>query len=135
MRERRAGAKKVLVIEDYSDSAQLLCVVLQAHGHTVEVAATGLQGIEKARAFQPDVIICDLGLPDIDGLAVARAIRADQTLDDVWLIALTAYFVPAHATTAGYDEYVTKPADLRKLAAHVAEEPPPRQRSRSTAES
>ncbi len=126
MGESRTGVKRVLIIEDYADSAHVLCLVLQNHGHTVEIAATGREGIQKARVFQPDVIICDLGLPDIDGLAVARAIRADAALEDVWLIALTAYFVPAHATAAGYDEYVTKPTDLRKLAAHLDEPPPPR---------
>ncbi len=126
VREGRVGSKKVLVIEDYADSAQLLCVALQNHGHVVEIAASGGEGLERARVFQPDVVICDLGLPDIDGLAVARAIRADGGLKDVWLIALTAYFVPAHATAAGFDEYVTKPADLGKLAGHLDEELPPR---------
>ncbi len=124
--ETKTGAKRVLVIEDYPDSAQLLCVALQTHGHSVEVAGSGHEGLEKARTFVPDVIICDLGLPDIDGLAVARAIRADEDLRDVWLIALTAYFVPAHATAAGYDEYLTKPANLAKLAAHLEGERPPR---------
>ncbi len=126
MHETRS-AKRVLIIEDYADSAQLLCVALERHGHVVEVATTGEEGIAKARALQPDVIICDLGLPDLDGLAVGRAIRSDDGLKGVWLIALTAYFVPAHAAAAGYDEYVTKPADLEKLAQLLEREPPRRQ--------
>ncbi len=126
MHETRSP-KRVLIIEDYADSAQLLCVALQSHGHVVEVASTGTEGITKAQVLQPDVIICDLGLPDIDGLAVARAIRADDGLKGVRLIALTAYFVPAHAAAAGYDEYVTKPADLEKLAQLLEREPPRRE--------
>ncbi len=112
------------MIEDYADSAQLICVFLQNHGHTVEVASTGAEGMEKARAFQPDVILCDLGLPDTDGLAVARLIRGDPDLRHVWLIALTAYFVPSHAAAAGFDEYITKPANLQRLALLLEQDPP-----------
>ncbi len=121
-------SRRILVIEDYPDSAQVTCIALQNHGHSVEVATTGGEGLEKAHAFKPDVIICDLGLPDTDGLALARVIRADQELKDVWPIALTAYFVPQHAAAAGFDEYVTKPADLKRLALLLEQDPPPRQR-------
>ncbi len=125
MTETRSS-KRVLIIEDYADSAQLICVFLQSHGHTVEVAATGAEGLEKAHAFQPDVIVCDLGLPDTDGLALARVIREDPALRKVWLIALTAYFVPAHAAAAGFDEYITKPANLARLAMLLDQDPPQR---------
>lgn len=118
--------KRVLVIEDYRDAAQALSLALQAQGHTVEVAASGAEGIQKARAFLPEVIVCDLGLPDLDGLGVARVVRSDPRLWSTWLIALTAYFVPTHAADAGFDEYLTKPADLERLAIRLHGEPPSR---------
>ena len=124
MRETQAGSKRVLVIEDYADSAEILRLALESHGHTVEVASSGGEGIEKARALRPDVVICDLGLPDMDGLAVALEIRTDEELKRTWLIALTAYNIPTLATAAGFDQHITKPADLRRLAAQLREDPP-----------
>jgi CheY-like chemotaxis protein len=120
------SSKRVLVIEDYPDSAQVLCLALQAQGHTVELAATGADGIQKARTFRPDVIVCDLALPDLDGLGVARVVRSDPRLWSTWLIALSVYYLPAHASEAGFDEYLTKPADLQQLAIHLQGEPPSR---------
>ena len=71
-----------------------------------------------ARELRPDVIFCDIGLPDIDGFEVARTIRNDAALAGVRLIALTGYAQPedlAHATAAGFDFHVAKPADLQKV--------------------
>ncbi len=120
------STKRVLIIEDYADSAQILFIALQSAGHTPLIAASGGEGLDKARGFRPDVVICDLGLPDMDGLSVARAIRADPELEHTWLIALTAYYLPAQAAAAGFDEYYTKPADVQRLASLLLHEPPPR---------
>ncbi len=120
------STKRVLIIEDYADSAQILSIALQNAGHTPECAASGGEGLDKARGFRPDVVICDLGLPDMDGLSVARAIRADPELRHTWLIALTAYSLPVQAASAGFDEYFTKPADLQRLASLLLQEPPAR---------
>lgn len=113
----------MLVIEDHGDSARALSLSLQRRGHTVEVAASGTAGLETALSFAPEVVVCDLALPDIDGLEVARRIRREERLRNVRLIALTAYFVPALAHEAGFDEYVTKPADLDALAQRLLEPP------------
>ncbi len=112
-------AKRVLIIEDYADSAQILCLALESFGHVVRVAATGRDGIDVARAFRPDVIVCDLGLPDIDGLAVARTIRADVTLRHVRLVAFTAHSAPGPAAAAGFNAFIRKPADFREIAAQL----------------
>ncbi len=120
------STKRILIIEDYADSAEILSIALQDAGHTPEVATTGHEGLAKARRLRPDVVICDLGLPDLDGLAVARAIRADPELKDTWLIALTAYPLSRQATSAGFDESITKPADLQRLASLLLHAPPPR---------
>jgi CheY-like chemotaxis protein len=118
--------RRVLIVEDYDDSAQALRVCLERHGHAVEVAATGAEAIEMALSFTPEVIVCDLGLPDFGGLEVARRIRDDPQLKDVWLIALTAYSVPWNAQDAGFDAYVNKPADLEELARLLHKGPPAR---------
>lgn len=116
--------RRVLVIEDYADSAEAARSALAAHGHTVEVANTGTEGLQKARTFHPDVVVCDLGLPDIDGFEVARLLRSDPRLASVLLIALTGYPVRARASAAGFDEYLSKPADLTRLAQLIADKAP-----------
>jgi two-component system, chemotaxis family, CheB/CheR fusion protein len=120
------SGKRVLLIEDYEDTAQVVGLALRCGGHAVEIARTGAEGLRMIRALRPDVVICDLGLPDLDGLVVARLIRHDAQVGDVWLIALTAYDVPAEAFAAGFDEYFTKPADITKLAVHLHGQPPRR---------
>ncbi len=120
------SGKRVLLIEDYEDTAQVIGLALRCGGHAVEIARTGTEGLRMARASRPEVVICDLGLPDLDGLAVAQVIRGDSRVKDVWLIALTAYDAPAEAFAAGFDEYITKPADITKLAAHLHGQPPAR---------
>jgi CheY-like chemotaxis protein len=121
----RTRGKRVLIVEDYDDSAQALRVCLQRHGHAVEVASTGSEAMELASSFTPEVIVCDLVLPDMGGLEVARRIRCDPQLKDVRLIALTAYSVPWHAQAAGFDAYVNKPADLEAIALLLHDEEPP----------
>jgi CheY-like chemotaxis protein len=116
-----AAPKRVLVIEDYADSAETARAALAAHGHTVEVACTGTEGIQKARTFHPDVIVCDLGLPDMDGFDVARLVRSDPQLKSVLQIALSGYPVRARASAAGFDEYLSKPADPSRLAHLIAD--------------
>ena len=71
------GRRRLLVIEDDSDVGEALRAALEVGGHEVEIAANGYEGIAKARLFKPDVVLCDIGLPGMDGYAVARAFRAD----------------------------------------------------------
>ncbi len=117
------AGRRVLVIDDNADAAESLRVMLQLCGHSVEVALSGAEGIEMARTFLPQVVLCDLGLPQIDGLGVAEAMRADPLLRTVRLIAITGYNGPedvARALSAGFDAHVTKPADPRHLLQLVA---------------
>jgi CheY-like chemotaxis protein len=122
----RTSFKRVLIIEDDPDSAEVLCLTLRAYGHFVEVATSGAEGIKRARTILPDVIISDLDLPDVDGLQVATWVRADEHLRGLWLIAFSGSRVPAVALAAGFDEFVPKPASLAKLAVHLLRDPPPR---------
>jgi CheY-like chemotaxis protein len=115
----------VLLIEDNVDAAQTLADVLELSGHRVHLAHDGATGIHLARTLKPDVVLCDIGLPDVDGYEVARTLRADGSLRSARLIAVTGYAHYADkqkATEAGFDAHLTKPPDLEKLNALLAEE-------------
>jgi two-component system CheB/CheR fusion protein len=108
-----------LVIEDNVDAAESLRQVLEINGHEVEVAHSGPAGIEKARSFGPEVVLCDIGLPEMDGYEVAQAMRGDSALGRIKLIALTGYAGPedvARAREAGFDAHLAKPASAAALA-------------------
>jgi PAS domain S-box-containing protein len=113
------GARRVLIIEDNSDAAELLSFALVLRGHEVAIAEDGPNGIQEAARFMPDVVLCDLGLPGMDGYTVAAALRAQPALRGVFLVALTGY---ARTTDlertyrAGFDEHVAKPAEIDALA-------------------
>jgi two-component system CheB/CheR fusion protein len=117
---------RVLIIEDCTDAADILRDALALAGHDVEVAYDGPSGLERARRFRPGVVFCDIGLPEMDGFAVARAFRADPLLCRVYLVALTGYAAPddvGRAAAAGFDRHVTKPATLARLERVLAEAP------------
>jgi CheY-like chemotaxis protein len=122
-----AGAgtrRRVLVIEDNDDAADSLREALEMDEHVVEVAYTGREGIEKAQAFRPDVVLCDIGLPEMDGFEVARAMRADPDLGRIPLIALSGYAQPedvAIASEAGFDAHLAKPPSIDTLQRVLAE--------------
>jgi PAS domain S-box-containing protein len=115
--------RRVLVIDDDQDVANGLKLTLESDGHDVAVAYNGLRGLEKARAFRPEVVFCDIGMPGLDGYEVARAFRADPALRDVVLVALTGYAQPAdreRARRTGFDEHLAKPADMTLIQAILA---------------
>jgi CheY-like chemotaxis protein len=111
-------ARRVLVIEDNTDAADSLRDLLEFGGHRVEVAYSGPQGIERARTLRPDLVLCDIGLPGLDGYGVAKAIRADETLRATHLVAVSGYAQPedlARAREAGFDGHIAKPPTLERL--------------------
>jgi two-component system CheB/CheR fusion protein len=119
----RSPSRRVLIIEDNVDSASSLRDVLRLGGHTVEVAHSGLDGLDKARQFIPDIVFCDIGLPETDGYKVARAFRDDEHLRSAYMIALTGYALPddrSKAIAAGFDEHVAKPPNLANLRETLA---------------
>lgn len=110
--------RRILLIEDSFDAAETTRMVLVREGHDVRIANTGLQGIEAAHDFNPDVILCDIGLPGIDGYQVVKRLRQDPALSGVYVIALTGYGREkdrAMAREAGFDEHMTKPIDFPVL--------------------
>jgi CheY-like chemotaxis protein len=106
------------VLQDNRDAADTLREVLEVSGHHVEVAYDGEEGLLVARRAPLDVVICDIGLPGMDGYGVARAIRADRAVQGLTLIAVTGYASVEdrrRAIEAGFDHHFGKPADLTKL--------------------
>jgi CheY-like chemotaxis protein len=111
---------RIVVIEDHVDTADLMREVLAGAGHEVVVAHTGREGIAAARRVTPDVILCDVGLPDIDGYEVARTLRADAATAATRLVALTGFDGDderQRAREAGFDRHVAKPIDPFSLEA------------------
>ncbi len=118
------AARRVLVIEDNADAADMLAATLELGGAVAEVARTGRQGVEKARAFKPEVVLCDIGLPDMDGYEVARTLRADPALGHVKLVALSGYAGAedvARARESGFDTHLAKPASMEALQGVLAQ--------------
>jgi two-component system CheB/CheR fusion protein len=118
--------RRILVIEDNVDAADSLREVLELGEHMVEVAYSGPAGIERAREFLPDVVLCDIGLPDMDGYQVARAMRANPALRETTLVALTGYAAPEDITRsreAGFDSHLAKPPSLEKIEEAIAPRP------------
>jgi two-component system CheB/CheR fusion protein len=118
--------RRVLIIEDNIDAADSLRDVLAYGDHEVEVAYNGPGGIAEAREFRPEVVLCDLGLPVMDGYEVARAFKADDSLKSVFLVALSGSSLPEdlqRASEAGFNRHLAKPASLEKLEELLAEVP------------
>ena len=113
------GARRnVLVIEDNPDVGQSVADMLELQGHTVRVARDGRSGIDLAREFRPDVVLCDIGLPDLDGYQVARTLRRDDALRATRLIALSGFAQAEdrrRAREAGFDGHIAKPPDPEQL--------------------
>lgn len=109
---------RVLVVEDNVDSAETLRDALELGGRVVQIAHDGDQGLAAARTFEPDVILCDLGLPVTSGHELARRLRADPVPSRPLLVALTGYASPediAQARDAGFDHHLAKPLSLDTL--------------------
>jgi signal transduction histidine kinase/DNA-binding response OmpR family regulator len=122
-----AEGLRILVIEDNPDTAESMRVLLSLSGHEVEVALNGLAGMEAAHRHQPEVVLCDIGLPGgMDGYAVARALRKDPILSRAFLIAATGYGQEEdqrRCQEAGFDAHFTKPLDFTELQRVLASLP------------
>jgi CheY-like chemotaxis protein len=126
-------SRRVLVIEDSVDAAEIMAELLTRRGHEVRIAHDGATGLGLARSFHPEVILLDIGLPDIDGYAVAHRLRGEGLGGDL-LVALTGYGEAEdreRARKAGFDRHLTKPVDpdaliaLFEAATSGAAPPPP----------
>ncbi|MBE8997626.1 response regulator [Nostoc sp. LEGE 12447] len=113
---------KILVIEDNDDSATTLKAVLEHFGHEVSIAKNGISGVQTAKELEPHVIICDIGLPEMDGFAVAQELSKDSKFSRSILIALTGYGGQEDkelALKSGFKCHLTKPVDFEILTAEI----------------
>ena len=114
---------KVLVVEDNPLNLELVTVLLEARGHLVWQARTAEEALRLAQKVLPDVVLMDLSLPRMDGLAATKALRADPATGHLPVIALTAHAMKGDeqsALNAGCDGYLAKPINTRTFAARVA---------------
>jgi CheY-like chemotaxis protein len=118
-------ALRVVVVDDQHDLADCVAELIDMLGHRAQAVYGGAEAIAASRANPPDVMIVDIGMPDMSGYELARAIRGDPALAGIRLVALTGYGRPedrAHAIAAGFDHHLTKPvtdAHLRKVLSDV----------------
>ncbi|MGH7638447.1 MAG: response regulator [Gemmatimonadaceae bacterium] len=114
--------RSVLVIEDNEDNRIIVRAVLSSRGFRVSEATDGAMGIAKAIDEMPDVILMDVSIPIIDGLAATRILKQDPATAMIPIIALTAHALAtdrAKALDAGCDDYISKPTDPRTVLAAV----------------
>jgi len=112
----------ILVIEDSPINMALTTAILENAGHSIVQAETAAQGIEMARRRRPALILMDVQLPDIDGLAATRILKTDPNTREMPVIALTAMAMKgdeAEALQAGCDGYVSKPIRYKELLAEM----------------
>ena len=113
---------RVLVVEDNPSNLDLARMVLEGNGFAVDTASNGTEGLEKARHLQPDLILMDMQLPGVDGLAVTRQLKADPTTAKIKVVALTANALKGseeQALAAGCSGYIAKPIELKKFMLQV----------------
>lgn len=124
---------RILVIEDNPESLELMTYLLQSFGHATLTAVDGEAGLMLAGNEKPDLVVCDIQLPGLDGDAVARAVKADRSLKDTVLVAVTALAMVGdreQMLAAGFHGYIPKPIDPETFVAQVEDLLPPALRSK-----
>ena len=110
--------QKILLVEDQEMNRDMLSRRLRKRGFEVSIAVDGAEGVEKARAERPDLILMDMSLPVIDGWEATRQLKADDATRGIPVVALTAHAMSTDrekALAAGCDAYETKPVELPRL--------------------
>ena len=111
--------RRILVVDDNEANAETLAMLLRAMGHDVRVALDGLEGVQAAAVFQPQVVLLDIGMPKMNGYEVARHIRRQPWGKAMTLIAMTGWGQEAdrkRSHDAGFDRHLVKPVDPAALA-------------------
>ena len=108
----------ILIVEDNEKNMKLVRDILQHQGHTTLEAVTGADGVRIAKAQRPDLVLMDIQLPDIDGIAALRQIREEPALDAIPVLAVSASVMPDEQqkiVTSGFDAFITKPINLKQF--------------------
>jgi two-component system cell cycle response regulator DivK len=109
---------KILYVEDHPAQRDIMAQMLDLSGYEVAVACDGIDGVEQAHAWCPDLILMDLRMPRMDGFEAIKLLRSDPETADIPIIAISAWASAKHkerALDAGADEHFTKPVDLSRL--------------------
>ena len=120
----RATSSRVLVVDDNIDSASSLALLLEMSGHTTQIAHDGLEAVKAAKAFKPDIVLLDIGLPHLNGFEAASRIRKSAWGRDVILVALTGWGQNEdreRSRAAGFDAHLLKPVDYDVLMGLLAD--------------
>jgi CheY-like chemotaxis protein len=114
---------RILIVDDNCDAAEMMGDILRSEGHEVAIATDGAAGFAQFQQFGPELAILDLGLPEIDGYALARRVRAQPRFSTTPLIALSGYTQAediARSREAGFTHHLAKPADWKRLEAIIS---------------
>jgi PAS domain S-box-containing protein len=114
----RSTSLRILIVDDNSDAAEILSLLLQASGHVIGVAYNGHDAMNLARDFRPDLVFLDIGMPGMNGYEVAKALRQRPQMANVVLVALTGWGGEqdrALSNQAGFDHHMLKPVDLEAI--------------------
>lgn len=121
-----APMRRILVVDDNHDSADSLAILLELDGNQIRTAYDGVEAVEVAAEFRPDVVLLDLGLPRLDGYQAAQRIRAEPWGENVLLVALTGWDHEddrRRTSEAGFDQHLVKPVDSGMLMKILSERP------------
>ena len=115
--------RRILIVDDNADAADSLGVLLGIWGHEVKIAHDGVAALELARAFGPELVFLDIGMPDMNGYEVARRLRQEAGLASAKTIALSGYGAERdrlRSKEAGFDLHLVKPVDPQSLSGVIA---------------
>jgi CheY-like chemotaxis protein len=120
--DKMAGSKRILVVDDNEDAAELLREILSHLGHRVEVAHDGVTALKLAESFQPDIALLDIGMPVMSGGELATRLRQHRRPSSpLRLIAVTGYAPETLSPEFGFETHLVKPFDLQKLQQLIAQ--------------
>jgi signal transduction histidine kinase/ActR/RegA family two-component response regulator len=114
----RAPGLKILVVDDNVDAADSIAILLSMEGHQTQTVNNARDALIAATEFRPDVVLLDIGLPEMDGYEVARRLRSENAIENLRLVAVTGYGQPAdraRAQAAGFDKHLVKPVEPAAL--------------------
>ena len=112
-------AEKILIVEDDRHIVTLVSYILGREGYQVQVARDGVEGLDIARDFRPDLVVLDLNMPRMDGVEMCRRLKAEQNPVVIFLTVHTERTAMARGYRAGADDYMVKPFELEELVQRV----------------